>query len=149
MRRLRRALAGTCRDPDPKAGCGTAARRGFYVTPGYPPALVPACFSDGDIVYFLGGEVLNEHRGAAIHHQNQAINLCLKRIRDGPDCMSPRALLINTFLLLAYELLQGNIKGADGLMTTGIRLLRDSAPSCARRCFRRVGPRRRPSHRAS
>jgi hypothetical protein len=166
------------------------------------PALVPACFSDGDIVYFdffrhslvedlsgylhgdfwsrvvlsestrdecvqhgilaigalsraiipgtnvgpssrgpaatgvsaaplhpcLGGDVLNEHHGAAIHHQNQAINLCLKRIRDGPDCMSPRALLINTLLLLAYELLQGNMTGADGLMTTGIRLLRDSVP---------------------
>ncbi|KAK1826101.1 hypothetical protein QBC39DRAFT_269753, partial [Podospora conica] len=166
------------------------------------PALVPACFSDGDIVYFdlfrhslvqdlsgylhgdfwsrvvlsestrdecvqhsilaigalsrainevvntpspprddgapetpsaplhpcLGGDVLNHHHSAAIHHQNQAIKLCLKRIRDGPDCMSPRALLINTLLLLAYELLQGNMTGADGLMTTGIRLLRDWVP---------------------
>ncbi|KAK0744258.1 hypothetical protein B0T18DRAFT_448733 [Schizothecium vesticola] len=178
------------------------------------PALVPACFSDGDIVYFnffrhslvedlsgylhddfwsrvvlsentrdecvqhgilaigalsraifpgtnvgpsprgpaatgasaaplhpcSGGDVLTEHHGAAIHHQNQAINLCLKRIRDGPDCMSPRALLINTLLLLAYELLQGNMTGADGLMTMGIRLLRDSVPILRETVLSTSGP---------
>lgn len=91
-------------------------------------AAAPTGVSAAPLHPCLGGDILNEHHSAAIHHQNQAINLCLKRIRDGPDCMSPRALLINTFLLLAYELLQGNMTGADGLMTTGIRLLRDSVP---------------------
>ena len=76
----------------------------------------------------LGGYVLNEHYSAAIRHQNKAINLCLKRMHDGPDCMSAHARLINTPLLLANELLQSNIKGAEGLMTTGIRLLRDRVP---------------------
>ncbi|KAK0712326.1 hypothetical protein B0T21DRAFT_376414 [Apiosordaria backusii] len=67
---------------------------------------------------------LNPHYRVAIHHQNQAISLCLQRTRD--DRMTARTLLAITLLLVTYEILQGDIEAADGLMTSGIRLLRDS-----------------------
>jgi len=86
-------------------------------------------------------EVLNEHHGAAIHHQNEAISLCLKRIREGQGAMPPRALLIITLLLVAYEFLQGNLQGADGLMETGIGLLRDAIPILRETHTGRKGPR--------
>ncbi|KAK4172872.1 hypothetical protein QBC36DRAFT_336947 [Triangularia setosa] len=70
--------------------------------------------------------LLNSHYRAAIHHQNQAISLCLRRTRDDRDRMPTRNLLIITLLLVTYELLQGDMEAADGLMTSGIRLLRDS-----------------------
>ncbi|KAK0660066.1 hypothetical protein QBC41DRAFT_262075 [Cercophora samala] len=70
--------------------------------------------------------VLNPHYRLAIHHQNQAISLCLQRTRDNEDAMSSRNLLVVTLLLVSYEILQGDMEAADGLMSSGIRLLHDS-----------------------
>ncbi|KAK4184236.1 hypothetical protein QBC35DRAFT_517705 [Podospora australis] len=71
--------------------------------------------------------LLNHHHRAAIQHQNQAISLCLQRTQDQKNGgISARTLLILTLLLVSYEFLQGNMEGADGLMTSGTRLLRDN-----------------------
>ncbi|KAK3391163.1 hypothetical protein B0H63DRAFT_132810 [Podospora didyma] len=71
--------------------------------------------------------VLNEHHNAAIHHQNRAISLCLKRTQQqASDPMSSRTVLIITLLLVAYEFLQGDMEAADGLLLSGVRLLQDS-----------------------
>jgi len=71
-------------------------------------------------------DVVNEHHSAALHHCSLAIKQCLRRIHEG--AIRPRALLIITMLLVAYELMQGNTRGADALMSKGIQLLRDSLP---------------------
>jgi len=55
--------------------------------------------------------------------------------------MPPRALLIITLLLVAYEFLQGNLQGADGLMETGIGLLRNAIPILRETHTGRKGPR--------
>ncbi|KAK3986397.1 hypothetical protein QBC44DRAFT_311387 [Cladorrhinum sp. PSN332] len=73
-----------------------------------------------------GTPVLNSHHRCAIHHQNQAISLCLERTRESQDGLPARTLLTLTLLLVAYEFLQGDMETADGLMTSGIRLLQDS-----------------------
>ncbi|KAK4202773.1 hypothetical protein QBC40DRAFT_275678 [Triangularia verruculosa] len=70
--------------------------------------------------------VLNPHYQAAIHHQNQAISLYLQRTRDERDKMPAGTLLVMTLLLVTYELLQGDLDVADGLMSSGIRVFRDS-----------------------
>ncbi|KAK4459306.1 hypothetical protein QBC42DRAFT_274706 [Cladorrhinum samala] len=70
--------------------------------------------------------VMNAHHRAAIHHQNQAISICLQRTRESDGGLPARTLLTLTLLLVAYELLQGDMESADGLMTSGIRLLQDS-----------------------
>ncbi|KAK4158976.1 hypothetical protein QBC43DRAFT_223120 [Cladorrhinum sp. PSN259] len=70
--------------------------------------------------------VLNSHHRAAIHHQNQAISLCLQQTRESQDGLPARTLLTLTLLLVAYQFLQGDMTAAGGLMTSGIRLLQDS-----------------------
>ncbi|VBB74109.1 Putative protein of unknown function [Podospora comata] len=84
--------------------------------------------------------IYNPHYQAAIRHQNQAISLCLQRIRDDGDTMSARNLLVITLLLAGYELLQGDVEAADGLMTSGIRLLRDSITTLRDAARRNTGP---------
>ncbi|KAK4222019.1 hypothetical protein QBC38DRAFT_490832 [Podospora fimiseda] len=75
---------------------------------------------------YLQTPVLNSHHRKAIHHQNQAISLCLERTRESHNGLPARTLLTLTLLLVAYEFLQGDMETADGLMTSGIRLLQDS-----------------------
>ncbi|KAK3986148.1 hypothetical protein QBC44DRAFT_352591 [Cladorrhinum sp. PSN332] len=70
--------------------------------------------------------VMNAHHRAAIRHQNRAISICLQRTRDSNDGLPARTLLTLTLLLVAYEFLQGDMETADGLMTSGIRLLQGS-----------------------
>lgn len=70
--------------------------------------------------------VMNAHHRAAIHHQNQAISICLQRTRESDDGLPARTLLTLTLLLVAYEFLQDDMETADGLMTSGIRLLQGS-----------------------
>ncbi|KAK0743986.1 hypothetical protein B0T18DRAFT_416332 [Schizothecium vesticola] len=67
--------------------------------------------------------VVNGKHGIALRHYVQALAIFRKQVDTGVEAGSARAVLIMTLLLITFELLQGNMESADGLMTSSIKLL--------------------------
>lgn len=66
--------------------------------------------------------VSSNHR-LALRYYVKSLSLFRTRIGAGVATQSPRSALIMSLLLITFELLQGNMEGADHLMTSSIRLL--------------------------
>jgi hypothetical protein len=69
---------------------------------------------------------LNMHHRAAIRAYISAVSHCSERLRRREHERSPRSFIIITLLLLAFELLEGNMVAADGLLKNSISLLKPS-----------------------
>jgi hypothetical protein len=93
------------------ASPGTSLRRTAKV----PSAVLP----------WTADVVVNDDHRVALHHYTKALSIFRNRI-NAAAVSSPRWVLIMTLLLITFELLQGNMKMADGIMTNGIKLLKDS-----------------------
>ncbi|VUC24885.1 unnamed protein product [Clonostachys rosea] len=66
----------------------------------------------------------NGHHEAAVRHYIKALALFRKRLEEGMNKTSPRSLLIVSILLITFELLQGDMKSADSLITRSITILK-------------------------
>ncbi|KAH7368159.1 hypothetical protein B0T11DRAFT_349616 [Plectosphaerella cucumerina] len=103
---------------------------------GHPP---PARLSNTDVVYFdlfrhqfvhdLSGHYHSDFWSRvvlALRHHIKAVSCFRQRMQPSASESSPRSVLIMTLLLLTFELMQGNMKSADGLMNCAIQLLKGS-----------------------
>jgi hypothetical protein len=68
--------------------------------------------------------VINDHHKAAVCHYINALSLFRSRVKGGETMLSPRSVLIMSMLFITFELLQGNMKAVDGLITSSINLLK-------------------------
>ncbi|CAH0056089.1 unnamed protein product [Clonostachys solani] len=66
----------------------------------------------------------NVHHEAAVRHYVKALALFRNRLEAEMNKASPRSLLIVSLLLITFELLQGDMKSADSLITRSITLLK-------------------------
>ncbi|CAG9955771.1 unnamed protein product [Clonostachys rosea f. rosea IK726] len=66
----------------------------------------------------------NIHHEAAVRHYIKALALFRNRLEAEMNKASPRSLLIVSLLLITFELLQGDMKSADSLITRSITLLK-------------------------
>ncbi|CAG9984358.1 unnamed protein product [Clonostachys byssicola] len=66
----------------------------------------------------------NVHHEAAVRHYIKALALFRSRLEAEMNKASPRSLLIVSLLLITFELLQGDMKSADSLITRSINLLK-------------------------
>lgn len=66
----------------------------------------------------------NVHHEAAVRHYIKALILFRNRLEEEMDKQSPRSLFIVSLLLITFELLQGDMKSADSLITRSITLLK-------------------------
>lgn len=94
-----------------------------HISPGTntrSPAKIPSA-----LLPWTAKAVVNDHHQVALFHYTKALSNFRKRI-DAAAISSPRWVLIMTLLLITFELLQGNMDMADGLMTNAIKTLKDS-----------------------
>jgi hypothetical protein len=68
--------------------------------------------------------VVNDHHRAAVRHYIKGLSLFRGRIQAATA--SPRSVLIMSMLFITFEMLQGNMKTVDGLITCSINLLKDT-----------------------
>lgn len=77
------------------------------------------------------GTVRDRHHQTAIAHYTEAVSAFRERMGmggsgSGTAACPSRSVLMATVLFVTYELLQGNDEAADGLIMSGMNLLRDS-----------------------
>ncbi|KAH8703246.1 hypothetical protein BGW36DRAFT_354675 [Talaromyces proteolyticus] len=73
---------------------------------------------------WTSGTMLNSHHATATSHFIKALSLFRNRVETEPNSLSPRLVLITSILFITFEMLQGNTKSADHLITSSINLLR-------------------------
>ncbi|KAF4338012.1 hypothetical protein FBEOM_8112 [Fusarium beomiforme] len=61
---------------------------------------------------------------AAIRYHSKAVSTLQVRMKESFDTISRRTVLINMFLLFLFELLHGNTKAADRMLTSSVELLK-------------------------
>jgi hypothetical protein len=66
----------------------------------------------------------NDHHKAAVCHYVKALTLFRSRVKAGTAMLSPRSVLIISVLFITFEMLQGDMKTVDGLITSSINLLK-------------------------
>jgi hypothetical protein len=70
--------------------------------------------------------MVNDHHKAAVFHYVKALSLFRSRVEAGTAMRSPRSVLIMSMLFITFEMLQGDMKTIDGLITSSINLLKDT-----------------------
>jgi hypothetical protein len=70
--------------------------------------------------------VMNEYHKIALRCHIKTVSCLRQRMQPSASEASPRSVLIMTLLLLTFELMQGDMTSADGLMNCAIQLLKRS-----------------------
>ncbi|KAH7108986.1 hypothetical protein B0J13DRAFT_579384 [Dactylonectria estremocensis] len=72
-------------------------------------------------------KITNHHHRASLLHHLRAVSGFRSSIRHRGAICRPRKVLMMTLLLIVYEILQGNLSAADGLLSCGLGVFRDSS----------------------
>ncbi|PVI02591.1 hypothetical protein DM02DRAFT_612826 [Periconia macrospinosa] len=70
--------------------------------------------------------IVNSHHQAALRHYVRALSMFRMEVHVAAEIHSPRAVFIMTYLLITFELLQGNMEMVDRLLNSSIQLLKGS-----------------------
>ncbi|KAH7231775.1 uncharacterized protein BKA55DRAFT_523994 [Fusarium redolens] len=99
---------------------------------------------------FLGpfGETGDKAHQSAIRYHARAIKGLQDRMQRGFHTISRRNVLINMFLLLLFELLHGNTKAADRMLSSSVELLRQRKDQLLEEVSSQYRPQRQPLYLA-
>lgn len=95
---------------------GISASLASSIKSNRPSALIP----------WTTKSIINNHHQAALRHYVKALSMFRAQVHVAAEIQSPRAVFIMTYLLLTFELLQGNMKMVDRLLNSSIQLLKGS-----------------------
>lgn len=70
--------------------------------------------------------MVNDHHKAAVGHYIQALSIYRKRVKLSTSKLSSRLALIVSILFITFEMLQGDMKTVDNLITSSINLLKNA-----------------------